>query len=632
MKKFFHPVALLAILWSLFQLYWAVFGMSHVFLVRPVHLSFALAIVFLSVPARPGGKTGFWDYLFTCTALAAAGMYTAEVEFLNNRIRDVDPVPLRYLIVGPMYLLLTLEASRRSLGWGITSVALAALAYNFLGHLIPGDLGHRFVRLTPFVEFQTLGVEGLFGVPLGVSAEVVFYFVLFSAALEVSGGGRLFIDLAVWLTGPYRGGPAKAAIVSSGLMGTISGSATANVVGTGVFTIPLMKRLGFAPHYAGAVEAVASTGGQIMPPIMGAAAFILADMTGIPYLSVAAAAAIPAIIYYLSLFFMVDFEARRRGLMGMRREELPELRGILLERGLLLFPILLIVGYMVAGFTLMWSATSAALGVVVLSWVRRATRMGPLRIIEAVESAARAAVPVAIPCAVAGIIVGVLSDTGLGLKFSGLIVDLSAGRLLLALVLVMVACIILGMGMPTSAAYIMAATLMGPALEKMGLPPIAGHMFIFYFAILSMVTPPVALASYVAAGIADSSLSKTGWKAFQLSFAAFLVPFAFAYNPAMLLEGGLGETVWVSVTCALGVFALAASFAGYLVAPAAAWERAALFLSAIGLIVPEKITDLLGLALLVLVGGTHILRARRAAATEPPRPARPEAAPAEDPR
>lgn len=632
MKKFGHPVALLAILWSLLQLYWAVFGMSHVLLVRPAHLSFALAIVFLSTPARKGGKTGLWDYLLAAAALATAGMYAMEWEFLNDRIRDVDPVPLRYLIAGPFYILLTIEASRRSLGWGITSVALVALVYNFLGHLIPGSLGHRYVLFDTFVEFQTLGAQGLFGVPLGVSAEVVFYFVLFSAALEISGGGRLFIDLAIRLTGPFRGGPAKAAIVSSGLMGTISGSATANVVGTGVFTIPLMKRLGFSPHYAGAVEAVASTGGQIMPPIMGAAAFILADMTGIPYLSVAAAAAIPAVIYYLSLFFMVDLEARKRGLTGIRREELPELRGILLERGLLLLPIVLIVGYMVAGFTLMWSATSAALGVVVLSWVRRATRMGLLRIIETLDSAARMAVPVVIPCAVAGVIVGVLADTGLGLKFSGLIVDLAAGQLLLALALVMVACIILGMGMPTSAAYIMAATLMGPAFEKMGLPPIAGHLFIFYFSILSMVTPPVALASYVAAGIAESDLSKTGWKAFQLSFAAFLVPFAFVYNPAMLFEGAFGETLWVSATCVLGVLALAASVSGFLAAPAMAWERVVFFLSAIGLIVPEKATDLLGLTMLILVGGANVLRARRLAAAGHAPLARPEVAPAEESR
>ena len=387
MKRFLSPVALLAIVWSVIQLYWAFFGMLHVFTSRPLHLSFALGIVFLTKPFRKEGRVGPVDYVLTVIAMSIAVLYLWEWNFLNERIRDVDEVPTRYVYLGLAYILLTVEASRRYLGWGVTSVAVVALVYNFLGHLIPGALGHRFILLTEFIEFQILGVEGLLGVPLGVSAEVVFYFVLFSAALEVSGGGRMFIDLAIRLTGSFRGGPAKAAIVSSSLMGTISGSATANVVGTGIFTIPLMKRLGFAPHYAGAVEAVASTGGQLMPPIMGAGAFILADMTGTPYLRVAGAAAIPAIIYYVSLFFMVDLEAKKLNLKGLSKDEMPELRSILLERGLLLFPIILLLGYMVAGFTLMWSATSAAIGVVVLSWVRRGTRMGLEKIIEALEKA-----------------------------------------------------------------------------------------------------------------------------------------------------------------------------------------------------------------------------------------------------
>ena len=409
-KHFLHPVAILAIVWAVIQLYWAFFGMLHVFIARPLHLSFALGIVFLTKPARKGGHVGLLDYFLAAVAMGIALLYLAEWNFLNERIRDVDPVPLRYLIVGPIYILLTVEASRRYLGWGVTSVAVVALAYNFLGHLIPGALGHRAIQLPSFVEFQILSVEGLLGVPLGVSAEVVFYFVLFSAALDVSGGGRMFIDLAIRLTGSYRGGPAKAAIVSSSLMGTISGSATANVVGTSIFTIPLMKRLGFAAHYAGAVEAAASTGGQLMPPIMGAGAFILADMTGTPYLRVAGAAAIPAVIYYVSLFFMVDLEAKKLGLRGMSKEEMPELKEILIERGLLLLPVILIVGYMVAGFTLMWSATSAALGVVVLSWVRKSTRMGVAQILEALEKASRMTVAVAVPCAVAGIVVGVVDE------------------------------------------------------------------------------------------------------------------------------------------------------------------------------------------------------------------------------
>ena len=617
MKRFLNPVAMLAIAWAAIQLYWAFFGMLHVFIARPLHLSFALGIVFLTKPFRKGGRVGAADYGLTILAMGVALLYLWEWNFLNERIRDVDEVPARYVWLGLVYILLTVEASRRYLGWGVTSVAVAALAYNFLGHLIPGALGHRFIELPSFIEFQILSIEGLLGTPLGVSAEVVFYFVLFSAALEVSGGGRMFIDLAIRLTGSFRGGPAKAAIVSSSLMGTISGSATANVVGTGVFTIPLMKRLGFAPHYAGAVEAVASTGGQLMPPIMGAGAFILADMTGTPYLRVAGAAAIPAVIYYVSLFCMVDLEAKKLSLRGLGREEMPALKGILLERGLLLLPIVLLVGYMVAGFTLMWSATSAAIGVVALSWARGSTRMGPEKILEALEKAGRMTVAVAVPCAVAGVVVGVVDDTGLGLKFSGLIVSISGGMILPALALTLLGCIIMGMGMPTAAAYIMAGTLLGPALSKLGLPVLAAHMFIYYFAILSMLTPPVALSAYVASGVAESDLNATGWKAFQLSLAGFLVPLAFVYNPAMLFIGALGETLWVTLTCVIGVAALAAAITGHVSLPLSGRERAAYFICSLGLIVPEKITDVIGSVLLAAVLWRHLARARRSAAAGP---------------
>ncbi len=617
MKRFLNPVAMLAIAWAAIQLYWAFFGMLHVFIARPLHLSFALGIVFLTKPFRKGSRVGAADYGLTILAMGVALLYLWEWNFLNERIRDVDEVPARYVWLGLVYILLTVEASRRYLGWGVTSVAVAALAYNFLGHLIPGALGHRFIELPSFIEFQILSIEGLLGTPLGVSAEVVFYFVLFSAALEVSGGGRMFIDLAIRLTGSFRGGPAKAAIVSSSLMGTISGSATANVVGTGVFTIPLMKRLGFAPHYAGAVEAVASTGGQLMPPIMGAGAFILADMTGTPYLRVAGAAAIPAVIYYVSLFCMVDLEAKKLSLRGLGREEMPALKGILLERGLLLLPIVLLVGYMVAGFTLMWSATSAAIGVVALSWARGSTRMGPEKILEALEKAGRMTVAVAVPCAVAGVVVGVVDDTGLGLKFSGLIVSISGGMILPALALTLLGCIIMGMGMPTAAAYIMAGTLLGPALSKLGLPVLAAHMFIYYFAILSMLTPPVALSAYVASGVAESDLNATGWKAFQLSLAGFLVPLAFVYNPAMLFIGALGETLWVTLTCVIGVAALAAAITGHVSLPLSGRERAAYFICSLGLIVPEKITDVIGSVLLAAVLWRHLARARRSAAAGP---------------
>ena len=310
---------------------------------------------------------------------------------------------------------------------------------------------------------------------------------------------------------------------------------------------------------------------------------------------------------------MVDLEAKKLNLKGLSKEEMPELRSILLERGLLLFPIILLLGYMIAGFTLMWSATSAAIGVVVLSWVRSATRMGPEKIIEALEKAGRMTVPVAVPCAIAGVVVGVVDDTGIGLKFSGLIVNISGGMILPALALTLVGCVIMGMGMPTAAAYIMAGTLLGPALFKLGLPVLAAHMFIYYFAILSMLTPPVALSAYVASGVADSDLTATGWKAFQLSLAGFLIPFAFVYNPSMLFIGPLGETLWVSITCIIGVAALAAAITGHISLPLAAWERAVFFICCLGLIVPEKLTDIIGSVLLVIVFWRHLARAKKSA-------------------
>lgn len=584
--------------------------MLHVFIVRPLHLSCAMSIVFLTKPLGNDKRTRIADYVLVISSIAIALMYFTEWNFLNERIRDVDPVPTRYIWAGSIYVLLLIETSRRLLGWGVTSVAVVALLYNFGGHFIPGDLGHRLIELPTFIEFQILSVEGLLGVPLGVSAEVVFYFILFSAALDVSGGGKLFIDLAIRLTGRFRGGPAKAAIVSSSLMGTISGSATANVVGTGIFTIPLMKRLGFSPHYAGAVEAVASTGGQLMPPIMGAGAFILADMTGTPYLQVAAAAALPAVIYYVSLFFMVDLESKKLGLRGLSEDEMPELRRLILDRGLLLLPVVLIVGYMIAGFTLMWSATSAAMGVVILSWFRKSTRLGFFEVLESLEKAGKMTIAVAIPCAVAGVIVGVVDDTGIGLKFSGMIVNLSKGLQFPALCMTLVACIIMGMGMPTAAAYIMSGTLLGPALAKLGLPVLAAHMFIYYFAILSMLTPPVALSAYVASGVANSNLSKTGWKAFQLSLAGFLVPFAFVYNPAMLFLGSTAQTAWVTFTCIIGVTSLAVSLSGILFTRLTATERVLFFIAAILLVVSEGVTDFLGFGLFACLVGTLFVKHR----------------------
>lgn len=635
LAAFLNLSAILAILWSLMQVHFALFGMPHALIERPLHLVLAMAVAYLITPWKKGSRIGFIDYVLAFLCLAVGLYILANFERITTRVPYVDEVAPMDVVVAFAFLGLSIEVSRRTLGWGLTSVVLAFLAYGFLGPWMPGLLHHRGMSMATFAELQFLTTDGVMGVPLGVAAEIVFYFILFSALLEVSGGGQLFINLAMRATGSMRGGPAKAAVVSSGLMGTISGSATANVVGTGIFTIPLMKRLGFTPRFAGAVEAVASTGGQLMPPIMGAGAFIMADMTGIPYLRIAVAATLPAIIYYSSLFAMVDFQARRSNLRGLLKSQLPSAKRTLLERGLLIIGLVVLVYYIFAGFSLIWAAWWALVWTFFLGWagwgLTKAisrwrgsslpvadTNVGLYRMLQALENGAKKTVIVSIPCAMAGLIVGILADSNLGLKFTEIILSLSTGRLLLALLLVMGTCIIMGMGMPTSSAYIMAAVLLGPALVKLGLPTLAGHMFIYYFAILSMVTPPVALSAYVAAGIAESDMTRTGITAFRLSFAAFLVPFAFVFNPAMLWDGPLLETLWVTVTCLLGVVALAGATIGFMLVEVPFLLRAALFLSSILLIVPEKLTDLVGLALFLVLMGYQWAKQKRVGLSEQP--------------
>ncbi|MBI2372028.1 MAG: TRAP transporter fused permease subunit, partial [Deltaproteobacteria bacterium] len=431
--------------------------------------------------------------------------------------------------------------------------------------------------------------------PVGVSAEVVFYFILFGAFLEKSGGGRLFLDLAYFITGRTRGGSAKASVISSALFGTISGSAVANVVVDGIFTIPLMKKTGFSPAFAAAHEATASTGGQIMPPVMGAAAFIMAEILGIPYWNVAVAAAVPAVLYYISLYFTADLSAVKHGIKAVPREELPDVRAGLRARLHVLLPLFVLVYFLYAGYSLMVGAFACVLLTVAVSVLRAATRVGPRRALEALRAAGQDALGVAIPSAAAGLVIGVIVYTGLALKFTGLVIGLAGSSLLLALFLTMIACLILGMGMPTSAAYLMGAILLAPALQRLGLTPLAAHMFIFYFAVISMITPPVALAAYAAASIAGSNLWETGLRAFVLALAGFIIPYAFVYNTALLLQGPWAEVIWVSVSAGLGVWALAGAIVGYWRGGLRWWQRVALFAIALLLITPEKVSDLLGL-------------------------------------
>ena len=611
MKPFLRVAALLGIAWSFFQLYTAWAGFYPEMVQRPLHVVFALSLAFLIFPARRKraareegqtfwGNVAWYDVLLSSLALLGGLQLVWNYERLITRIQFVDPLHPLDIAAAFLLIALTLEACRRVVGWSLPAIAGVFLTYQLIGPWVPGVLKHGGISWTDLAEQQGLSVQGLFGIPTGVCSNYVFYFILFAAFMEVSGGGQLFIDLAFRITGRRRGGPAKGAIVGSSLMGTISGSAVANVSGTGVFTIPLMKRAGYGAPFAGAVEAVASTGGQLMPPIMGSAAFIMAEMVGISYLQIALFATIPALAYYFAVFMMVDLKAKQEGLVGLKVEELPDLNKLKARLGLLL-PMGVLVFYIFAGYSLQRAAFTATMAVVVFSLLSRATRMSPADVLKAMEVGARRAVGVTVPAAAAGIVVGVVSYTGIGLKFSGLIIMSSGGYLLPALALIMLGCIIMGMGMPTSGAYIMGAILMAPALQKMGVDMVPAHLFVLYFCALSMVTPPVALASYVAAGISGSGIMETGWVAFKLSLAGFIVPYAFVLNPAIVLQGSWSEVLWTSGSLFIGIYALAGAIIQHLSRPNRGWETICLWLFAILLISPEAVSDAIGLLGLVLI-------------------------------
>ena len=501
------------------------------------------------------------------------------------------------LVAGGVMVVLVLELARRATGWGLVTVCIMALVYAVSGPYLPGFLAHRGYGVTRIVEQLFLSTEGIWGVPLGVSADFVYLFVLFGVVLDTAGGGALLIALANKVAGRTRGGPAKTAAVASAFMGSLSGSAVANVVTTGTFTIPLMKRAGFRPFFAGAIEAAASTGGQLMPPVMGAGAFILATWTNIPYLEVAAAAVIPAILYYAALLAAIHFRACAMGIEPVRKvapEKIRDKLHLLLPLGAIVLLLAMGRSPMRAAF---WGVTSA----LTMACLRPATRPSLPELGEVMERAGRGAVQVAAACAAAGVVVGVASLTGIGLRMSELIVTISGGNLLAALMLTAIGSIILGMGLPTTAAYVVLAALGAPALVQLGVPLLAAHLFIFYFGCISNVTPPVSLAAFAAAGISGSPALKTAVSAALLAGAGFLVPFMFVYGPELLLIGNPVEIMLAFVTGLLGVIALASAGMGYARRPLRVWERVIALGAALLLVYPGLPTDAFGLLLLAFV-------------------------------
>jgi TRAP transporter 4TM/12TM fusion protein len=606
-------VATIAVAMSLYHMYVAAFGPPEALIFRGNHLLFTLTLVFLLYPMKPGGGWG-WKL---ADALLIAGSWGfilhiyLNYQYITNRIIYIDELTFLDKLWSWLAVFIVIEATRRVLDWGLTITVLAFLAY---------PIFFTQVAIPTLLEQLYLSTEGIFGSTLGVSASYVMLFVIFGAFMEKSGTGQLFMDFALSIAGGTAGGPGKVSVISSSLFGTVSGSAVANVMVDGPMTIPLMKRTGFRPPFAAAVEATASTGGQIMPPVMGAGAFVMAEFLAVPYAQVALWALIPALLYYVAVFFAVHFEAKRYGLHGVPRAELPRFGRVMLERGHLFIPIGIILAGLLAGYSAPLCALAAALLCLPVALLRKTTRTGITwrSALDALIDGARASLSVAVACAAAGIVIGAVTITGVSIGFTQFVVELAQNTLVLALVLTAIASLVLGLGLPTTPAYIVTVALLVPALMKLGTPAPAAHMFSFYFAILSAITPPVALAVFAAAALAKTDQWSAGWAAMRVAAVAYFVPFMFVYEPALLMLKGWEEwdkTALACISAIAGCICLAGGLHGYFLAVARMWERGLLVVAGVLLIAPELYSSLIGLVLVGIVVAAQL--PRRRAATSP---------------
>ncbi|MFC7686123.1 TRAP transporter permease [Ureibacillus sp. GCM10028918] len=606
MMKWVIYIGLLA--FSLFQLYTAVFGQFTAYIQRTIHLGFGLTFVFLLFPAFKKGKKDnipFYDYILAIVAAVTGIYWTINYERLVSSLGTISQMDF---IVGLIVIVLVLEAARRAVGLPIAIIASLFLVYAFFGPYMPDFLAHRGQTLEQIVNLMYYSTDGILGTPISVSATYIFAFLLFGAFLVKTGVGEYFNDLAIAVAGKLIGGPAKVAIFSSALQGTISGSSVANVVTSGAYTIPLMKRLGYKKDFAGAVEAASSTGGQLMPPIMGAAAFLMVEFIGrgVTYWDIAKAAAIPALLYFAGIWIMTHFEAKRLGLRGLTDAEMPD-RKMIWKKLYLLIPIVLIIVIMMFGVPVIHSALYGIIACIIVGFFNKDITFGAREIIDALVDGARTALAVAAATACAGIIVGVVVKTGLGLSLANSLVDLAGGKIFLTLFFVMIASLILGMGAPTTANYVITSTIAAPAIVTLLAPDVSqalvpitvllsAHFFVFYFGIIADITPPVALAAFAASGISGGDPIKTGLHSAKLAIAAFIIPYMIVFSPSLLMiDVTIWQVLWVAFTAMMGMIAIGAGVIGYWYRPINWLERLIVIAAGLAMIYPESISDFAGL-------------------------------------
>lgn len=612
MVKVLRKIAtLLSIAFVIFHMWTAYFGVVPGIGQKSIHLGFILLILFI---------TEFCDaekishkilyivgFIFSLCGTAYITIIYESLQSRYGRTYTAD------IVFGIMLAVALFIACRKKLGNSLMVVTICFIVYGYFGVYFPGFLNHAGMNLSRYINMAYLTTDGIFGTPLYSSAVYVVLFVVLGAVMEETGVGPYFTDIATAAFGKFRGGPAKIAVVASGFFGSISGSVVGNVVATGTFTIPLMKKNGFEPETAGAVEAAASTGGQIMPPIMGATAFVLAENLGVPYFEVVRAAVIPALLYYIALLLSVDLHAVKHDLKGLPKEQLPDIKQ-LLKRAYLLIPLIfLVICFAVFNLTVSRAGLYTIIVTLIVSMFDKESRLTPKKLVNICTSAAKSAVPVAVACGMAGLVSAVVMGTGLGFRISSALIDIAAGRMLVLLVLTMLVSLIMGMGVPTTAAYLVLAVLVAPALASMGLQPLAAHLFILYFGVISAVTPPVALAAYAGAGLAGCSPTKTGYRAFFLSISGFIIPFLFVYNPVLLMQGVWYEIIWSFITAIIGCYCMAGVCEGFVFK----WKinifiRVVLLAGALTLMIPGIITDLIGFACLAALYVIYSFRDKRA--------------------